>query len=190
MEKINIKINKSKIYFTPLFNKELPISYFSLLKNTYLWYNDFKEETFCLLYEFDGKVKGTLGTRDGFTIYENNILFKHELFDGFIDYGRYVLYKFKLTEELIDFKYKLLEGRYSLFDDVIKNIIIQFNRRHRGNADADHIRKILNKDEQLMQELSDLINEPVNKLPEVISTIEPEDELFSNSIIIKNIEKK
>ena len=113
MNKIDIKVNKSKIYFTPLFNEVVPISYFRLLKNTYFWYDDFGEEVFCLLYKFDGKVKGTHNLRSGFTVYEQTVLMRNELYEGHKDYDDFVIYKFKLTDDLLEYRDLLLEGKYS-----------------------------------------------------------------------------
>lgn len=180
--KIDIRINKSKIYFTPLFNEVVPISYFKSLKNTYFWYDSYQKETFCLLYKFDGRVKGGLYNRKGFTVYENDVLFNHELFSGYRDFGPFVLYEFQLTDELLEFRNQLLEGRYSMLDDAIKAKIVEFNTRMYGVTDAEYIKRILNRDEELIEKLADDLNVRPDMIPEASSAIKPERELFANFV--------
>tara|TARA_R110000850_G_scaffold124497_4_gene242708 strand:- start:151 stop:744 length:594 start_codon:yes stop_codon:yes gene_type:complete len=178
---IDIQVNKSKVYFVPLFNKEVPISYTKDLKNTYFWYDDQDEETFCLLYKFNGKVTGSFQSREGFTVYEKT-LFAHKLFKGYRDYGEYVIYEFDLTEELIVKKNKLLMGEYSKFSDEDKKKIITYNTRVYGKESGEYISNVLHKDKNFMNELAIKLKVPVNLLPEATSIINPEKELFANYI--------
>lgn len=180
--KIDIKVNKSKLYFTPLFNEEVQVSYFKLLKNTYFWYDDFKKETFCLLYQFDGKVSGKFNSRKGFTIYEQTILMRNKLFRGYRDFDEYVIYEFNLSDRLLEYRDLLLEGRYSKFSEETKEIILNFHLRLYGPNERDHIGKILYKDEKLMNDLADKYGVKVNMLPEASSKIIPERELFANCV--------
>ena len=177
---IDIQVNKSKIYFTPIFNKVVPISHFNLLKNTYFWYEDFKEETFCLLYKFDGKIRGNFNNRSGFTVYENNVLFKHDLLRGYRDYDEYVIYEFGLNDELIDFRNELIEGRYSKISEVNKSLIIEFNQRMYGLNDAHYIARVLQRDQELIDNLADKFGMHPDDIPEAASSIDPEREMFKN----------
>lgn len=186
--RVDIQINKSKIYFTPLFNEVIPIQYPKLLKNTYFWYDDFKKDTFCLVYEFDGRVKGGFNKREGFTVYEDNILFKHALFKAYRDYGSYVVYEFGLTDDLVDYRNDLLIGKYSKLSSHIKDTIINYNARVYGKESGNYIAGVLNKEAHVMETLADKLNVRVGMLPEAISAIDPEKELFANYLIEKNEE--
>lgn len=183
MQKIDIKVNKSKIYFLPLFNLELEVNYLDLLKTTYFWYESQKEETFCLLYQFDGRIEGTHRGRTGFTIYEENVLFKHKLFRGYQDYGEYVIYEFGLTPELAGYRDILLEGRYSLLPEQAKQVILKFITRVWGPADREFIEKVLYKNAGLLRELADEFGVDLQYVTEAASIIDPERELFSNHLI-------
>ena len=181
--KINIVTNKSKLFFTPVFNTVVPIQYFSKLKNTYIWYDTFWDECFCLLYEFDGRLRGNFKSRKGYPVYEDNILFSHDLFDGFEDYHQYVLYKFKLTDEMLEFRDKLIEGRYSKLPEEYKETIINFNIEVYGYEASERIRKILYKDDELLEELAEKYGVRKEIIPEGMSGIDPQKELFINSLI-------
>lgn len=179
---LEIKVNRSKIYFTPIFNTCVNIQYFSLLVNTYFWYDNYGDESFCLLYKFDGRVKGNFTRRQGFTVYEKE-LFNHELFKGYSDYGEYVIYQFELTDEMLDFRNLLLEGKYSKMKSKYKDIIYDFNKLNYSKDDADYIRKVLNKDPELVQEICDKFEVQPQYVTEVLSEIIPERELFITSIV-------
>ena len=168
-----------------MFNEVLPISYFSLLKNTYFWYEDFKEETFCLLYQFDGRIRGKFHKRTGFTVYEDRTLLQHKLFKGYRDYHNHVIYEFGLTEELLDFRNLLIEGKYSKLPKKIKKTIITFNEHVYGKTDADYVAKILSRDESLIQKIAKDFNVKPEIVPEGMSEINPQKELFFNSLIIE-----
>lgn len=191
-ERINIKVNKSKIYFTPLFNQIVNISYFNLLRNTYFFYDDLQSDSFCLLYKFDGKLRGNVYNKVGFTVYENKVLMNSPFFKGFRDFSDgLVLYEFELDNELFDYKQILLEGKYSHLPEKAKNIIVEFNKRMYGPNEAEYIRKVLSRDNELWQEKAkelgfpminkgQIINFPLDA--EVISKIKIEDELFLNCV--------
>lgn len=197
-ERVNIKINKSKIYFTPLFNQCLKISYFKLLMNTYFFYDDFREETFCLLYKFDGRLTGGDFNREGFTIYERDVLMESPYFRGFKDFDNgLVLYEFDLTDELLEYRNILLEGKYSQLPELAKETIIEFNRRMYGPNDSDFIRRVLYKDPMLIQAKAKDLGYPMRvrgKLQEfpqdaeAISVINPENEMFANFVELKEEE--
>lgn len=181
--RIDIQINKSKIYFTPLFHEVIPIQYPDLLKNTYFWYDDFKEETFCLVYEFDGRVKGGFQKREGFTVYEDTVLFKHKLFKAYRDYGDHVIYEFRLTEDLLKHRDDLLIGRYSELTEEVKDKIIFYNARVYGLESGEYIEGVLYKEDRVMETLAKKLKVKVELLPEATSKIEPEKELFANFIL-------
>lgn len=180
---LKINVNKSKVYFTPLFNEVVPIAYFNLLQNTYFWYDDFKEETFCLLYKFDGRVKGKFQKRSGFTVYEQTELTQSKLFKGYRDFGEYVIYEFELTDELLDYRNILLEGKYSKLSEKAKQTILSFSGEVYGPNEKNHIKKVLYKDEELLQEVADKFNVNIKYVTEALSKIIPERELFANSVI-------
>ena len=184
---VDIQINKSKVYFIPLFNEEMPISYTKDLMNTYFWYDDQNEDTFCLLYRFNGKVTGGFHSREGFTVYEKTLM-AHKLFKGYRDYGEYVIYEFDLTDDLIKKKHQLLMGNYSGFSDNDKQLIIAYNARVYGRDSGEYIRKVLEKDEEFMEDLAQKLKVNVSKLPEGTSIIDPDKELFAN--FIKGEEKE
>lgn len=189
-QKINIKVNKSKIYFTPIFNRFVPIQHFNLLKNTYFWYDNFKEDVFCLLYKFDGRVTGSHNNRRGFTVYENDVLFAHDLLRGYRDYDEYVIYEFSLNDELIDFRNELIQGRYSKIKEKDKSTIIEFNLRMYGPNDADYISRVLNRDEELINNIAEELNVNPKYIPEASSSIDLDSEMFSNSVINININRE
>lgn len=197
VKNINISVNKSKIYFTPLFNNVVPLSYFHLLKNTYFWYDTFHDESFYLLYRFDGRVQGKPGSRRGFTMYERDILLGSELSTGYHDYGQYVIYGFELTEELLDYRNLMIEGKYSHLPDEAKEDIIEYNLNIYGMGEAMHIKKILYRDEELLRIKAESLGYPMivngrrEDFPgdaELISVINPHKELFANSVILQREE--
>lgn len=185
---IDLKTNKSKTYFLPLFAKYVNIKYFPILMNTYFWYdNDISKETFHLLYKFDGKIKGKLYNRKGFIIYED-YLTQHELFIGYMDYQEYVIYQFKLLPELIKKRDILLKGQYSKLSPKDKNDIIDFTLIFYDTTGATILRKILNKDKGLRLKLAEELGytkKTIKDFPEdaeLSSAINIQEEIFENSL--------
>tara|TARA_R110000796_G_scaffold114269_2_gene225963 strand:+ start:1605 stop:2186 length:582 start_codon:yes stop_codon:yes gene_type:complete len=178
---IDIQINKSNIYFAPLFNEEVPILYAKNLMNTYFWYDDQNEDTFCLLYKFSGEITGGFHSRKGFTVYEKKLT-EHKLFKGYRDYGEYVIYEFDLTDELIKKKHILLMGAYSNFSKDDKKNIISYNRRIHGSVVGHKVDMILHKDKAFMEDLAHKYKVRVDILPEGSTVLNPEMELFANYI--------
>ena len=104
---IKIERNKSITYFLPIFDKFVSIKYFNLLENTYFWYDDISTESFCLLYKFDGRIRGEYKHREGFVVYEQELR-NSKYYLGECDYNEYVLYMFELPKELQHIKYTLI----------------------------------------------------------------------------------
>lgn len=187
MEKLEIVRNKSLTYILPVFGLFVPISFFRLLKNTYLWYDDFKEESFCLLYKFDGRVKGEMRSRQGFTVYEEKTLKRSKYFNGSVDYGEHVVFQFLLPDEMFDLRNLFIEGMYSKFSDDHKRTILEFILRYYGPNEQELIRRIFDKDIRLREELMDKLG-PKTVLPleaELSSIPDEKNELFLNSLVIK-----
>ena len=185
--KLIIKRNKSLTYLLPVFARFVPVSYFRLLENTYLWYDDYTEECFCLLYRFDGKVRGRMSTREGYTVYEERQLRRNKYYLGSDDYGRYVIFKFILPEEMINLRTLFLEGKYSKYPDQYKSIILDHILRYYGPHEKILIEKIFNRDYELRMQLLEKLG-PSTKLPidaEVSSAPYIDDEMFANSVEFK-----
>lgn len=178
---IEIKKNKSTTYFLPLFDSYFRIKYFNLLQNTYFFYDDIKEDIFCILYKFDGRVVGSYQSRDGFTVYEQRIR-ESKLYMSEEDFGEYVLYVFKLPDELIETKHTLLEGKYSKLSDKQKEKIVHFIYEKYGNGPATQVSNILYKSAELRERLEEILNHTIPKDAELSSIIEAEEETFINSI--------
>ncbi len=181
--KIDIVANKSKLFFTPVFNMVVPIQYFSRLANTYFWYDEFHDECFNLLYKWDGRITGKREHRRGFTVYEENTLFKHELFRGYADYDQFTLYQFDITETMLEIRDIIISGKYSEIPDVYKQVIVQFNTECYGVKTSDKIRQVLYKDRELIRELADKYGVDEDIVPEGMGELKPMQELFINSVI-------
>lgn len=178
-----IQRNKSQTFFLPIFNRYVPISHFNLLMNTYFWYEDISEETFCLLYKFDGKVRGEFNNRSGFTVYEHNTLTKSPLFRGYRDYDQFVIYEYDLPEDLYDIRNTIIEGKYSKLDDDCKRDIINFTFHKFGLREKNYIEKILTRDAGMRQALAEKLG--YKSLPEdteLTSSPYIENEIFKNTL--------
>lgn len=185
--KLEIKRNKSVTYLLPIFARFVPVSYFKLLENTYLWYDDYTEETFCLLYKFDGRVTGKMASRQGFTVYEEKVLKKNRYFQGSDDYGPYVIFKFDMPDEMIEIRDLFIEGKYSRYSDVSKEIVLDHILRFYGPNEKLLIQKIFMRDPELRHHLLEKLG-PSTILPEdaeVSSAPYIQDELFANSVTFK-----
>lgn len=178
---IDIKRNKSFTYILPLFDVFVEVKYFELLQNTYLWFDDNKEDVFCLLYKFDGSLDGPAFSRKGFTMYEQRLR-ENEYYIDDVDYGQYVLFIFNLPEDIIEEKHKFIEGKYSKLTDESKSTILKFFRYKYGNLVAKTIENVLVKAEALRIELSEKIVHHIPEDAELSSIIDPEDELFKNQL--------
>ena len=192
MEKVKVEKNKSITYLLPIFANYVKVSYFRLLANTYLWYDDYKEETFCLLYKFDGRVRGEGKERFGFTVYEETILKKNPLYLGSRDFGQYVLFKFELPEKMFDVRNLFIEGKYSKFPEEYKNMVMEFTFRYYGINEREYLRKVFTKDERLREQILDNLG-PYTVLPagsELSSSPYPEKEMFANYVDIEKKEEK
>jgi hypothetical protein len=184
---LEIRRNKSITYLLPIFTRFVPVSYFRLLENTYLWFDDYTEETFCLLYKFDGKVRGTMASREGFTVYEERVLQRNKYYQGSDDYDKYVIFKFLLPEEMFQVRNLFLEGKYSKYSDEHKAAILDHILRFYGPAEKVFIERIFQRDPELRQQLLEKLG-PSTYLPpdaEVSSAPYIEDELFANAVKFK-----
>lgn len=184
MEKVILERNKSTTYMLPIFGKYVLISYFRLLKNTYLWYDDYTDYTFCLLYEFDGRVKGEMKSRFGFTVYEEKTLRSNPLFMGSEDFGRYVIFQFALPDEMNNVRDLFIEGAYSKYTKEHKMLILDFIMKYYGPNEKNHINRILNKDPELRNEILEALGKHtvMDVEAELSSSPYPEKELFANCI--------
>lgn len=184
MERIKLEKNKSSTYLLPIFGKYINISYFRLLKNTYLWYDDPAEDSFCLLYEFDGRVKGEMKSRFGFTVYEERTLRSSVLFMGSEDYGRYVIFQFSLPDEMFEVRDLFIQGKYSAYTPEHKNLILEFIMRYYGPNEKNYINRILNKDPLLREEILQALgpHTKMDKNAELSSSPYLEKELFANCV--------
>lgn len=181
--------NKSSTYFLPLFDSFFKIKHFNLLKNTYLFFEDIVEDTFSLLYEFDGKIYGKYRNRTGFTIYEQDIRSsEYYLFEE--DFDNYVLYTFKIPDELIEIKHLLIEGKYSKLSDTHKEKIILFMHEKYSLNVAKKIHQILYKSTQLREMLEKEIKHAIHKDAELSSVMDISEEIFINNLKEVKLEKK
>lgn len=178
---INIKRTKSATYFLPLFDSFFKIKYFNLLKNTYFFFDDIKEDTFSILYRFDGKVTGKYQNRQGFTIYEQQIR-AGEFYISEEDYEEHVLYTFRIPDELIEVKHKLLEGKYSELTGEQKDKIILFIHNNHGPIGARKVSDVLHKSSKLKEQLEETLKHTLSKNAELSSILNVEDEIFINSL--------
>lgn len=191
---LEIKRNKSITYLLPIFSRFVPVSYFRLLVNTYLWFDDYTEEVFCLLYKFDGKIKGKMSSREGFTVYEEKVLRRNKYYLGSDDYDKHVIFKFTLPEEMFDLRTIFLEGKYSKLPLQAQTIVLEWTMRYYGPNDRAFIEMIFNKDPELRERLLDKLGSST-KLPhdaEVSSAPYEDEEMFANSVefVKENIETR
>ena len=181
---IKIERNKSITYFLPIFDKFVSIKYFNLLENTYFWYDDISTESFCLLYKFDGRIRGEYKHREGFVVYEQELR-NSKYYLGECDYNEYVLYMFELPKELQYIKYTLIEGKYSKLKEIYKKYILDFILQRYGSFDASVIKQILYKDAKYRNNLSEQLKIAIPENAELSSIINIENEMFSNHVINK-----
>lgn len=174
---VDIKRNKSFTYILPLFDVYVEVKYFDLLVNTYLWSDDLQMDTFCLLYKFDGSLKGSAHSRKGFTMYEQRLR-ENEYYIDDIDYGPYVLFIFNLPEDIIEEKHKFIEGKYSRLTDESKSTILKFSNYKYGSLTAKSIENVLKKSVKLRESLSERIKHYIPEDAELSSVIDPVEELF------------
>jgi hypothetical protein len=122
------------------FAETLKISHFSLLKNTYLFYEG--ERKICFLYRYSGKKE--------FNEYERSLeLNKH--YQKTIDVSKdKVLYVMNVPDGLEDVIESFLEGKYSKLPDQAG--LISFLKSEYGASENTKIVKIIRKDPGLKNE--------------------------------------
>lgn len=160
------QVNKSKTYILPFINEYIPLKFFKDIINTYLFYED--SYKFCIKYKFSGKKE--------FTDFERE-LERNPLYYKTIDINKNeVVYIFHIPIELMDIIDLFLEGKYSYIPR--KEVINEFFINKFNLPLNNKISKILNRDEDLRQELEEQLNVTI---PEGLDLSSPpiiEDEIF------------
>ena len=172
-KKIEIALNKSSTYFLSYVDLQVKFEFLNLIKNTYLTFNG-QDDNFCVLYEWSSDPK--------FTKFESDLM-EHTLFERHEDYGKYVLYEFRLTRNMQDARKLFVNGKYSMFSPEHKNSIVAFLKK-RGYTNAERIKKILYRDEDIRNELDDKLKVKIDPNNELSSPPNMNDEKFSNHIDI------
>lgn len=177
MKKARLEIipTKSSTYFLPLIDSEIKFEYLSQLCNSYVVNND-DEGAFSVLYKWSGK--------PDFVNYEKRLMENH-LYAGHEDYDEYVLYKFKLTQNMKDNLKLFINGKYSLYSDGDKKLIVEFIKK-RGFNNFEKIGKILDRDNNLRLQMEIDIGNHIDINSELSSAPEMEKETFSNFVNIIN----
>jgi hypothetical protein len=190
-----IRYNKSKTYLLPLLSEIVGFDkrFFTHLHNVYM-FEDTGEYKDCLLilHDFSFKIPE-------FTAYEHNMI-NNDLFVKLIDIDDKVLYIFKFPNEYMHEYECLKDGKYSLFKDDAKELILDFfTDIYKGNPNAVpfliKVKQILFKDEKLKKEIEESLSTERSKviLPknaELNDPIEIIDETFNLSQYIKKDENK
>lgn len=140
-------LNKSYSYLVPLLNEHCKIDsdYVILIKDTYAWHYDYPDEDmFVVSYE---KSETPL-----FTDYVQNFT-SNELFKEFSETDDDINLVFYFPNEFKR-EYNLYkQGRFSAFSEKAKVIILNYILDIHNIRDADRVRRVLYKDEELRKEL-------------------------------------
>lgn len=179
-----MRYNKSKTYLLPLLSELIDFDrkYMKFLVNTYMFEEKFEfEECFCILHDFPFK------TPD-FTEYEHRLI-NNNLFLKSVDIDNQVLYIFKFPEEYLPEYYHLYNGKYSLFGNDAKELILKF--WHQVYIDNPNVipfliktKQILYKDVKLKEKLEKELSTPNSKIilsetAELCDLIDVDEETFT-----------
>lgn len=170
---IDIKPNKSSTYLLPFVDLQVDFEFLYLLRNSYLSYED-QDEVFCVLYEWNSNPK--------FTKYEDKLM-NHILFEGHEDFGELALYKFRLTRNMQDARKLFVNGKYSMFTDEHKDAIQAFLQK-RGFSNVERIKKILQRSEDMREELNEKLSVTIDPNQELSSAPDMVNETFTNHVTI------
>lgn len=158
---IPVRPNKSKTYLLPYINEYIAIRFLDRLENTYISFND--EYKICLRYLYSGKKE--------FTEYEKE-LESNIYYEKTIDINKKeVLYIFNIPEELFSTLDLFVSGKYSYLPN--KELLISFLVKNFGLTLNSKIIKIINRDEQLKQEIEEELNikipdgQDISSIPEL-----------------------
>lgn len=175
-----LKYNVSKTYLLPLLSEIIDINpkFIDYLENTYMF--DSKGEynnCFFIYHKFNFK-------NPEFTAYENKLV-NNDLFVKLIDKEDYVIYIFKFPEDYLPEYDYLINGKYSLFGNDAKQLIIRFwtelyGKHTTGLRVINKIKQILYKDKILKKEIEQSLSTP--KAPVVLE----EDSELGEYVYIEN----
>lgn len=170
-----IILNKSKTYLLYYFAETLNISYFNLLRNTYLFYEG--ERKICFLYNYSGKI--------GFSEYERSLELNEHYFKT-VDVSKdKVLYVMNVPEGLDEVIEFFIEGQYSKMPD--KAGLISFLKREFGANEDSKIIKILRKDDGLKKQIEEELGAKLGN-QELSSSPEFDNENFTKKLYEKEPE--
>ena len=173
-----IRYNKSKTYLLPLLAQviDMDIKFFNHLRNTYIGdVNGLYKDCLIVLHDFSFK-------NPEFTKYENRIT-SNPYFVDLVDINNQVLYIFKFPEEYLT-EYKLFQqGKYSLYGDDAKEVILNFyGDIYTGNLNAVKflltLKQVLYRDNKLKQELEKKLGVSLPAQAELSDIADMEAETF------------
>lgn len=163
---VPVRPNKSKTYLLPYIDKYITIKFFDRLENTYISFND--DYRICLRYKYSGK--------NEFTEYERE-LERNKYYEKTIDINKNeVLYVFQIPEEMFNIVDLYISGKYSYLPD--KDFLIKFLVKNFGLTLNSKIIKIINRDEQLKNEIEEELNIKIPEGQDISSVPEIEEENY------------
>lgn len=186
----SIRYNKSKTYLLPLLSEllELDLRFFHCIDNTYI-FDDKDQYKNCIFILHDFSFKNP-----EFTQYEHRLT-SSQYFVDLIDIDTKVLYIFRFPEEyMIEYNH-FINGKYSLFGEDAKNLILSFfTEVYQNNINAVSflvkVKQILFKDDKLKKKIESDLNVVLDEDAELNDPIEPKQETYPLSLITDKQMKK
>lgn len=185
-----IRYNKSKTYLLPLLSElvDFDIKFYRHLINTYIADDQGKYED-CLLIEHDFSFK-----IPEFTVYEQQLM-DSELFVDLVDIDDKVLYVFKFPEEYMHEYNCFKEGKYSMYKQDAKELILEFfTTIYRNNLNAVDfllkVKHILFKNKRLKEKIEKDLKVKLPSDAELTDKIDIKNETFELSKRIKKEKKE
>lgn len=182
--------NKSKSYLLPLLSDFVDIKYINLMINSFIFYEEDKEEEespkLLLLYKYDDKVNiDSEGNKSGF-LYYIDYLKEHKLYNYDKDLLDCILFNISIPDYYYYEYYCFLSGRYSYYRDESKDKILRFLRHNYSNLTViNKIKQVLYKDKRLKLSLEELLNIKIDENSELSSIVQLHQETFYEDEFIK-----
>lgn len=166
-------LNKSYSYLVPLLSEHCKIDsdFVILINNTFVYHYDYPdEETFTLCYEYSD----TESFHQYLELIKENELFK-EIIES--DEGKVFITVYFPLEFIKEYRlYK--SGKFSRFSEIAKTIILNYILDIHNINNANKIRRVLYRDENLRKELEYKLDLIIDESLELSSKPHKVDEMF------------
>lgn len=163
-------INKSYSYLIPLLNTKCNIdsAYFILIKNVYCSINkEVEKPIIVIVYE---KLDNDMYNEYLTSLYEN------ELTENVIENDDEIIFIFNFPEEFREEYYLYINGKFSMFSQKAKDVIIDFIGNYHKSSSVWKIKKVLYKEQQLREYLEKKLDLKIDEDMELSSIPDLEKE--------------